>query len=108
MKKYTFPTHRKGDTFDKVTKIVTNLDLSGATVTMKVRKTSPVGPVIETIISTNAAQMTISGGNTINFVPRVIDYPAGLYYYDIQITFADTTVKTYLYGTWKIVQDVTY
>lgn len=108
MKKYTFPTHRKGDTFKGVKKIATTLDLSGATVTMKVRKLSPVGPVVETIVSTNPAQMTISGGNTINFVPRVIDYPAGLYYYDLQITFSDGTVTTYIYGTWKIVQDVTY
>jgi hypothetical protein len=39
---------------------------------------------------------------------QVIDIPAGVYAYDIEITVAGGDVKTYVRGEWEILQDVTY
>ncbi|MHC1707443.1 MAG: hypothetical protein AB9842_07965 [Bacteroidales bacterium] len=37
----------------------------------------------------------------------VIDFPAGTYNFDIQVTFADGTINTFVAGTMKVIQDVT-
>lgn len=106
MKKYDWPTHRKGDTFSKIQKFVTSLDLTDATVTIKFRSTSPTGPVALTL--TNDDGLTLSGGDTINITPFDVTMSAGIYYWDLQVEFSDGRITTYLYGTWKIVQDTTY
>lgn len=40
--------------------------------------------------------------------PQVINFDAGLYDYDIELTLENGFVCTALYGTWKIKQDYTY
>jgi len=35
-----------------------------------------------------------------------MDWDAGMYYYDLQLTWADGTIKTYVYGGVKVEQDV--
>lgn len=37
----------------------------------------------------------------------IIDFPAGVYNYDIQVSLADGTINTFVAGTMKVIQDVT-
>ena len=37
----------------------------------------------------------------------IIDWTPDLYYYDVEITFLNGVVKTYIQGTLKVIQDIT-
>lgn len=43
----------------------------------------------------------------IQFASQIIDIAAGKYNYDIQITFTDDVVKTYVRGVFTVIQDIT-
>lgn len=111
METYNFNPHVKGDTY-RGTKFTITIggdpaDLTGASIRMQLR-TQPMHPV-KSEISTANSMISITdptaGEFTINKVK--IDFPAGNYYYDCEITFADGSVKTYFGGRFPIVQDIT-
>lgn len=108
---YDFPDHIKGDTFEGVQFTVTvnsvALDLTGATIKMQVRK-SPTSAVIDTYTTTGGhLTITNAAGGIFTFDEQIISLASAKYYYDIQITLADATVKTYISGYWTITQDIT-
>ena len=43
----------------------------------------------------------------IKFAKQVISIAAGTYYFDVQITFPNGDVKTYVNGTMTVIQDIT-
>ena len=109
---YNFNPHVKGDTFKAITFTVTvnddPLDLTGASIRMQLRL-SPLHPV--------AYELSTAGGNIeitdaldgkFQIKKHVIDFPAAVYHYDIEITLANGDVKTYVAGKWQITQDVTH
>ena len=109
---YNFKDHKKGDTFPGVSfKISVNglpLNLTGASIKMQLRELTPTGAVGATF--TDLAGITIDATPTSGifvFDKQVIDIPAVLYYFDIQITLASGDIKTYIEGTWNITQDRT-
>ncbi len=110
MKRYDLPNVRKGDTFDGVafTLLLDGdpMDLDGATVSMKVRSQSSTGTLVDTLTIANSRITRIA--NALTIVPFLVTYAAGNYYYDLQITFDDGRVKTYIFGNWVIIQDTTY
>jgi hypothetical protein len=114
MASYNIPSVIKGDNFNGVlfTISVNNvpIDLTGAIITMDLRLTK-LGVSAKRFTSVGNAGITIvapatDGKFTLN--NQVIDITATKYFYDIQIVFADGTVKTYICGRWEIIQDVTY
>ena len=111
---YNFPNHVKGDTFDGVLFTLTvntvALNLTGAVINMDLRLTK-TGVSVERFTSVADEHITISAtptDGTFTFNEQIISVDAGNYFYDIEIVFPDTTVKTYIAGRWNIIQDVTY
>ena len=87
------------------------ISLVGATVKMQVRIEPDSATNLIEWISSNAAQITITGidNNKINILAKRIpaNAPAKKCVYDVQITFADGTIKTYIGGIFEILKDVT-
>lgn len=108
----TLPEHKKGDTFNGQ-QFTLNIngspaDLTGASIRMDLRKVK-TGPYVLRLSTDNGGisiLVPVSGIFQIN--PQIIDVQAATYFYDIETTFQDGTVKTYIDGTWLISQDVTY
>lgn len=109
---YKIPDHLRGDTFDGTVFTVTvngiPLDLTGASIKMSlVTDLKTFEPVLT--LSTPSSGMSIVSATAGKFQinKQVISLAPNNYYFDIQITLADGTVKTYIKGTWKILQDIT-
>lgn len=106
--------HKKGDTFDevvfqvKINNIV--VDLTGATIKMQLRKTYDDTAAALTLTSVASAGITIinAANGEFKINKQIIDIEVYNYVYDIQITFADNTVKSsWIYGGFNITNDVT-
>jgi hypothetical protein len=108
---YNFPDHYKGDTFEgKVFTITVNgspAGLLGATIKMDLRKDKKETTPLTLRLSTESG-ITILGEDSFQIDPQIIDIPAKEYVHDIEITYANGDIKTYIEGTWKILQDVTH
>lgn len=110
---YNFPDHIKGNTFKgivftiKVNGVVS--DLTGCEIKMHI-KTSirDVSPVAEYSTTNLKIELTDPTNGKFAFKEQIIDVAAALYVYDIEITYPDDTVFTYIRGTWKINQNITH
>jgi hypothetical protein len=112
MAHYNFPNTIRGDTFDGILFTITvnaiPADLTNAHIKMDLRLT-PLGIVADTF--SDGSGITISGTPTdgkFTFDAQVISIAAANYYYDIEITFSNGVIKTYIGGRWNILQDVSY
>ena len=104
----------KGDTYDGIQFTLLNssdslpIDLTSVSIKSQFRVNSKDGNLIKEI--TNGAGITIV--DAINGVFKIdsfiIDWSPSVYYYDIEITFSNGVVKTYIQGSLKVIQDVTY
>lgn len=86
------------------------VDLTGAVVKMQLRR-ALVGKVVWEFSSIPGKDSLLSvdplnGGILFPVIPAW-EIPAGLYFYDLQVKHPDLTVRTYIRGTWLIVNDVT-
>lgn len=115
---YNFPTQKRGDTCRGATFTCKTgpptarvpMNFTGASIRMMFRRDKATNPVAKELSTTNGG-ITISTPATAGiFVvnPFVANIPAGNYVHDIEITFADTSIKTYISGAWVLNQDVTY
>jgi len=107
---YNFKNHRKGDTFNGVQFTVTvnsvAFDITDAEIKMSLRNKR--GYNIVKAFSVGSGITIIDGAAGIfKLNAQIIDIEAADYLYDIQIKTADGVVKTYITGTWKIIQDIT-
>ena len=109
---YRIPPHRRGDTWDGINSITitvngTPVNLTGAQVKMEFRQ-SIDSPVVLTL-STQDGSIVImnAAGGIIQIPPQKIEIPFTTYLYDLQVTYPNGTVKTYMSGTWEIVPDIT-
>lgn len=97
---------KRGDTFDKVIFTINingaRLNLTGVTIRMQLRKSAgaPVAftPQLSIIDEVNG-EFTID--------EQIIDIPACVYKYDIEIELASGEVKTWIYGNFTIKDDIT-
>lgn len=106
MQVYNFKDKIKGDTFNGVKFSFSNpeLDFSNVSVLVQFKKSKSNE---KAVFSFSSAEGSITQtGNEFTMQPRELNYPAGVYYYDFQITFSNGVVKTFFEGTLKIVQDV--
>ena len=98
----------RNDTWQQVFTLLADtapISLLGATVYIQVRK--GCGGVLALSL-TNGSGVTIGGvSNNQVTVKKLVDIAKGNYVWDMQVTFADTTVKTYLEGDFIVYDDVT-
>lgn len=103
---YNLSNHKSGDTFDGVDFTVTvnaaPLDLTGATITMTVKKDSCKGQTVLTLTNGSGLTVTNAANGQFEIDEQIINLPADTYYYEITFTLADTSVKTYISGYWTI------
>lgn len=106
-------SHIKADTFDqvnfelKINSVAKNL--TGAVIRMQLRKTADETSSALSLTSVSGAGITITAPTTGLFKinTQIIDIPVFDYEYDIEILFADNTVKTYVQGIFSITQEIT-
>ena len=108
---YNIPKHRRGDTWDGINKIGITINsipvnLSGAKVTMQFREDydAPTALTLSTETSTITVLPDLS---SVRVLPVIVDIQPATYKYDLQVTFPDKQIKTYLEGTWQIYFDIT-
>jgi hypothetical protein len=98
----------RNDTWQQVFTLLadtTPISLLGATVYIQVRK--GCGGTLALSL-TNGSGVTIGGVNNNQItVNKLVDIAKGNYVWDMQVTFSDTTVKTYLEGDFIVYDDVT-
>jgi len=118
---YNFPDHYKGDTLLPIVfslKDSTNpppyppVSLENATAKCQFRKDNEKGTLVKELTTAvdGGLEITDAAGGVLTMEGFVIDWTAGIYYYDIEFTFTSgvaTVVKTYIRGTITVVQDVT-
>jgi hypothetical protein len=110
---YNFPDHYKGDTFEgKVFTLQVNdspANLLDASIKMDLRKNNKETTPLTLRLSTgNGITILNPASGIFQIDPQIIDLPTETYVYDIEVTFANQEVKTWVNGTWKILQDVTH
>ncbi len=111
---YDIMRQRRGDTFAGVIFIYTlnasPISLVGASIKMQVRSEADATDYIMQF-TTGASEITIggAGNNEVTILPKQVPptAPAKKCVYDVEITFPDTTVKTWVTGIFEILKDVT-
>jgi hypothetical protein len=102
--------HKKGDTFKAVNFQVTGTPALPSLSIVKMQLKKECGGVaVLTFTSVASAGITITNASTglFSINKQIIDIAEGVYSYDIQLTFADGTVKTYINGMFEIQCDLT-
>ncbi len=83
------------------------VNLTGSTITIQVRKTANASAV-DLSLSTGGNGITISGvGNNQIVLNKVVNIAAGNYLYDMNVTSPSGVVKTYVWGTFLVQEDIT-
>jgi len=99
----------RNDTWAQVFSITSNevaVDLSGSTILIQVRQT-PASTNVELELQTGTS-ITIGGvGKNEITLNKKVDIAAGNYVYDMNVTFPSGLVKTYIYGTFLVQEDIT-
>ena len=100
----------RNDTWSQVFQIFANtvaVNLTGSTITIQVRKTASASS-IDLTLSTADSSITIGGASfnqiTLN---KKVTISAGSYVYDMNVTFPSSIVKTYVWGTFFVQEDIT-
>lgn len=115
-KKYTIPSHVKGDTFMNGSGLVfvlttgtgqAPLDLTGYKIRCQFRFGSKTGKVAVTASETSGIVIYDTNKFSLLANAYIIDWTVGTYYYDIEFTDTNGVINTYLEGTFLITQDVT-
>ena len=84
------------------------LDLTGYSIRMYLREGSKTGAVRKALSTINGEiSITDAANGDFSILPFIADIPAKTYFYDIEFTIG-AIVKTYLEGTFNVIQDVTY
>lgn len=105
-------SHIQGDTFEAVNfQIIKNavaLNLTGAIIKMQLKKECGGVPILS-LTTVASAGLTINNASIglFRINTQIINIPEYNYLYDIEITFADGTVKTYVEGNFVIKCDIT-
>jgi hypothetical protein len=82
------------------------VNLTGSTITIQVRKTANAS-TIDLTLSTGDG-ITISGASNNQIVlNKVVNISAGNYLYDMNVTFPSGVVKTYVWGSFLVQEDIT-
>lgn len=103
----------KGDTYDGVQFTILNtedsspVDLTGVVIKVQFRFGTKVGAIEKQIVTGDGITLSDPENGVFSINPFIIDWQAGSYYYDVEMTFQNGNVRTYIEGTIKVIQDVT-
>lgn len=103
----------KGDTYDGVQFTLLNtednspIDLTGVNIKIQFRYNSKIGDLQKEINNGDGVTISDAVNGVFSIDPFLIDWKPDLYFFDIQITFLNGIVRTYIQGTIKVIQDVT-
>jgi hypothetical protein len=105
-------SHIQGDTFEAVNfEVLKNgdaLDLTGAVIRMQLRRECGGIPILSFTSVANAGLTIVNGALGLFKINRqIINISEFNYLYDMEITFADQTVKTWISGSFLIQCDIT-
>jgi hypothetical protein len=100
----------RNDTWSQVFTISANsvaVNLTGCTIIIQVRKTASSSDVVLSL--TSADTSIVIGGVSSNQITlkKVVNIAAGSYVYDMNVTFPSGLVKTYVWGTFFVQEDIT-
>ena len=104
----------KGDTYDGIqftlldTEDNSPIILTGASIRSQFRFGSKTGGIQKEITDGNGITIDDAVNGVFSIDSFIIDWAADFYYYDIQITFPNGVVRTYIQGNINVIQDVTY
>jgi len=108
--RYNLPDIYKGDTFEKVQFTIlvdgTALDLTGASIKSVFKKDKKQGSLIKTIEIGTGITVTDATNGIFEFDAFDLDWDAGTYYYDIEITDNSSVILTYVIGVINVILDV--
>lgn len=100
----------RNDSYEQVISILDGsgnpISLATADVKLQVR-THPDGDIMLTMSEGNGITVGGAGNNVITISKIISIQTGGKYYYDLQATFADGTVQTYLRGQFIVTEDIT-
>lgn len=111
--KYNFRDHLKGDTFNGIefTLIDSNselpIDITDALITIQFKSHSKTGLINVELNVGSGITITDAENGVFVIDSFLLDWQPKKYYYDVQITFPNGVVKTYIEGTFLVIQDVT-
>lgn len=108
---YNIAAHRRGDTWGGLAMTVTVngsvVDLTGCSIRMQCRKKYTPIKVYELSTASGDIELTDPTNGIFTILPKIVNFDASAYNYDIQFTFPSGLVRTYVAGTWTINQDIT-
>lgn len=112
MRIYTIPAHRRGDTWNGINTISftisgTPLNFTDASIKMEFRQKPDTPVTFAFSTSGGEIEMVDASKAIIRIMPQLIEVPPSKYYYDLQVTYPNEVVKTYMVGTWNIFADIT-
>ena len=109
--KYNFPDAKRGDTYNDVSFTI-NVngalqDLTGANIRMWLTSVGQQPPSADFNTTNGKLLITNAAGGVFKTNIGIVTLKPGQYYYDIQITFTNGTVKTWIEGIFIVVDDYT-
>ena len=112
MLSYIMPSALRGDTWPGISSITitisgTPVSLSAASIKMQLREDLDSPVALELSTNNNLIVITNPLSGVFQIPPQIIDIPFGTYNYDIQVTFPNGVITTYITGTWQITPDIT-
>jgi hypothetical protein len=100
----------RNDTWAQVFSITANsvaVNLTGSTITIQVRKTASAS-TIDLTLSTADSSILIGGASSNQItLNKQVTIAAGSYLYDMNVAFPSGEVKTYVWGTFFVQEDIT-
>ena len=112
---YNIPTQYNGDTFEIIdfkffegsAEAGNELDLSTGVPRMAIRRGSVTGEIVQTFTIGDGLEWVDQDAGHFRTTEFLITWGGGTYYYDLQITYTATLVKTYVKGSIVVEEDVT-
>ena len=99
----------KSNTWSQIFLLTANtvpIDLSTANVEIQIRKT--INSTNAELTLTEGSGITVGGiNNNMITINQDIDLNAGTYVYDMAVQFSNTNIKTYIWGSFVVYQDIT-
>ena len=100
----------RNDTWAQVFAILANnvaVNLTGCTITIQIRKTATASS-IDLTLSTADSTITIGGASSNQItLNKKVTIAAGSYLYDMNVLFPSGEVKTYVWGSFFVQEDIT-
>ena len=113
-KRYNFTPHMAGDTFEGIQLTLTltsggstaPIDLTGAAIKIIFKK-QDISTTVSTLEIGSGITIDDATGGVFSIDPFTVFAVAYLYEYDMQITFSNGDIKTYMKGFFEVIEQIT-